>query len=117
MSSHSVDRDQIIDDNLDGLIGWALQDAVSGTEPSPQVWERIQQRVVDGVEALAPDPPQRHKTFPRRKETSLILWGATSRYARVRIGLICVAVSMACYCGRFTYRSTTSATLRLSVRT
>jgi len=32
-------------DELDGLIRWALRERVDGAVPSPQVWERIRERV------------------------------------------------------------------------
>ncbi len=66
MGMHSADKDGIANDGLDGLIRWALQDAVAGAEPSPQVWERLQQRVLDdGASAVAGPPPRKRPFTPR----------------------------------------------------
>ena len=47
MSSRKRDKEQLVNDSLDGLIRWALHDSVAGAEPSSQVWERIEGRVVE----------------------------------------------------------------------
>lgn len=46
MNSHRRVKEKQIDDSLDGLIRWALHDSVARAEPSSQVWERIEARVV-----------------------------------------------------------------------
>ncbi len=67
MSLHRADKEKLVDEYLDGLISWALQDSVACAEPSPQVWERIQQNVIEGAEnAAANPPPARDLGFPRR---------------------------------------------------
>ena len=64
MSSRRADRERHVNHELDSLIRWALHDAVDGEEPSPQVWERIQQRISDDVSAAGASPPPR--LFSRR---------------------------------------------------
>ena len=49
------------DDGVDYLISWALQDSVVGAEPSPRVWERIQQSIADDEETVVEDAPDWHK--------------------------------------------------------
>jgi hypothetical protein len=66
MSLHRADRDRLLDDNLDSMLRWALQDSVASVQPSSQVWERIEQQVVEGVESAAIDPPTRRRAFSRR---------------------------------------------------
>jgi hypothetical protein len=53
MNSRRLDR-ECSDNDMDCLIYWALHDAVADARPSPQVWERVQQRIADdaGVVAL-----------------------------------------------------------------
>jgi hypothetical protein len=53
MSSHRVDDEWSTNDSIDGLIRWSLQDSVAGAEPSPQVWDRIQQHVAEEREQVA----------------------------------------------------------------
>lgn len=48
MSSHKIQPKmggQPLDE-IDELIGWTLQDEVAGEEPSPQVWQNIQARLM-----------------------------------------------------------------------
>jgi hypothetical protein len=59
MSSRRADRERQADHAFDSLIRWALHDTVDGAEPSPQVWERVQQRVSDDVSAAGTSPPSR----------------------------------------------------------
>lgn len=53
MSLHRVNRDLSADYGTDCLIRWVLRSSVAGAEPSPQVWERIQQRITHEA-AVAP---------------------------------------------------------------
>ena len=64
MSSRRADRERHTHHDFDSLIRWTLHDAVDGEEPSPQVWERIQQRISDDVSATGASPPSR--LFSRR---------------------------------------------------
>jgi hypothetical protein len=57
MSSHSKDPDVGLD-NLDGMIRWALHEAVADAEPSPDLWERIENQV-RSVERRRRDRPLR----------------------------------------------------------
>ena len=72
------DKERHIDDNLDGLIRWSLQDSVAGAEPSPQVWERIQQHV-KAAEVAQMEPPARDSIWPRRPWLGWLL-GAGADY-------------------------------------
>jgi hypothetical protein len=58
MNLRRVDRDQSSNDNVDRLIRWALHDSVAGAEPSPQVWERIQQSITDQAKSQAVSAPR-----------------------------------------------------------
>jgi hypothetical protein len=53
MSCHRATRDHFGDDGLDAVIRWTLHDAVAAAEPSPHVWECIQQRVKREAEAAS----------------------------------------------------------------
>jgi hypothetical protein len=61
------DKDRFAEDGLDGLIRWALHDSVADAEPSPLVWERIQQRILDERETTTP-------SLPRRRIWSRSMW-------------------------------------------
>lgn len=54
MSSHRINLDEI-----DKLIRWALMDEVAGEEPSPQVWQNIQARLVARSQAMPSQPEMR----------------------------------------------------------
>lgn len=43
-------------DELDELIRWALLDKVAGEEPSPQVWQNIQARLMVRSQAMPSQP-------------------------------------------------------------
>jgi len=43
-------------DGLDELIRWALLDEVAGEEPSPQVWQNIQARLMVRSQAMPSQP-------------------------------------------------------------
>ncbi len=43
-------------DGLDELIRWALLDEVAGEEPSPQVWQNIQTRLMMRSQAMPSQP-------------------------------------------------------------
>ncbi|MBM4429572.1 MAG: hypothetical protein FJ026_04385 [Chloroflexi bacterium] len=47
------------EDDLGRLIRWSLEDAVSGAEPSPDVWPRILQQVKQKGAASEPGPVRR----------------------------------------------------------
>jgi ABC-type dipeptide/oligopeptide/nickel transport system ATPase subunit len=64
MSLNRADRGQFTD-NIDCVIRWTLRDAVAGTQPSPQVWKCIQQRITDGAGVATTNAPARHKTLLR----------------------------------------------------
>ena len=66
MSLRKADKDQFINDNLDGLIRLVLQDSVAGAEPSPQVWERNEQHNVKIDKARSTATFVQHKTAPPR---------------------------------------------------
>jgi hypothetical protein len=66
MSLRRSDKEQLVDDSLDGLIRWALHDSVADAEPSPQVWERIRQRVVEDAEGAMAPSSARRRVLPRR---------------------------------------------------
>lgn len=53
------------DDGMDHLISWALQDSVAGAEPSPQVWERIQQSIADNDAIVVEDAPAWYRVLLR----------------------------------------------------
>jgi hypothetical protein len=77
MSLPKADKDQYIDDNLDVLLRWALQDSVAGAEPSSQVWQRIQQQI-EGGEPVVTDPPARHRVRSRRPWLGWLLGAGAS---------------------------------------
>ena len=54
MSSHKIrlDMEGQSLDAIDDLIRWALLDEAAGEEPSPQVWQNIQARVVAHSRAM-----------------------------------------------------------------
>ncbi len=64
MNLHRVKESS--DDGVDYLISWALQDSVVGAEPSPQVWERIQQSIADNAATAAADAPAWYDALLRR---------------------------------------------------
>ena len=71
MSSHRIQpkmRDQSLDE-IDELIRWALLDEVAGEEPSPQVWQNIQARVMAHSRAM---PSQSAVERPWRQFASLL---------------------------------------------
>jgi hypothetical protein len=77
MSLNRVDRDPSVD-NIDSIIRWALRDSVADAEPSPQVWERIRQRIRGRAGASVERAPARHKALLRRLWPSqLVRPGAT----------------------------------------
>jgi hypothetical protein len=53
------------DDGIDCLTRWALQDSVAGAEPSPQVWERIQQSIADNGVTVSKDAPAWYEALLR----------------------------------------------------
>jgi hypothetical protein len=57
MSSHNAETEHLAGDILDGLVRLILRDSVMGAEPSPLVWERIQDQVQQ--EAKTPPKPAR----------------------------------------------------------
>jgi hypothetical protein len=56
-------QSQSVENGLDQLIRCMLYDSVAGAEPSPQVWERIQKRVLDDKRAARTSTFARCKTF------------------------------------------------------
>ena len=66
MSLHKREREKQINESLDGLIRWALQDSVADAEPSPRVWERIRQQAANERLAASPPSPPRRRGLPRR---------------------------------------------------
>ena len=76
MSSHEIQHNmesQPLDD-IDRLIRWALVDEVGGEEPSPQVWHRIQARLVTHSRAV---PSQSRVKRPWRQFASALQgWAA-----------------------------------------
>jgi hypothetical protein len=55
MSLRRSDRIPFSDSALDYLIGWCLHSLVTGEEPSPQVWSRIEDRIRSDSRVTAPD--------------------------------------------------------------
>jgi hypothetical protein len=68
MSLHRADK--VVDDGLDSLIRWALYDSVADAEPSPQVWENIQESIASERKTTVARGPARRKIMPRR-----LWWG------------------------------------------
>ncbi len=64
MSSRRAERDRRTHNEFDSLIRWALHDSVAAEEPSPDVWEQIQQRIADDATVARAAPPSR--IFSRR---------------------------------------------------
>ena len=58
MSSHRIQPEMEGQplDGLDELIRWALLDEVAGEEPSPQVWQNIQTRLMMRSQAMPSQP-------------------------------------------------------------
>lgn len=58
MSSHRIqpEMEEQPLDGLDELIRWALLDEVAGEEPSPQVWQNIQTRLMMRSQAMPSQP-------------------------------------------------------------
>jgi hypothetical protein len=54
MSSRKANHEWSANDALDGLIRWAIRDSVADQEPSPDVWECIQQSLAQDYETVAP---------------------------------------------------------------
>jgi len=73
MSSHRREKEKQLDDYLDGLIRWALHDSVAGAEPSSQVWERIEGRVVEELGQAAKLHRSRRQTFRPRSWLAWLL--------------------------------------------
>jgi hypothetical protein len=63
MSFHRGQRGQSIENGLDQLIRCILYDSVADAEPSPQVWERIQKRILDEKPAAKKSVFGRYKTL------------------------------------------------------
>ena len=76
MSSHKIQlktEGQSLDE-IDELIRWALLDEVAGEEPSPQVWQNIQARVMARSWAM---PGQSGAKWPwRRFASTLQAWAS-----------------------------------------
>jgi len=66
MSSHRIQPEL---DGLDELIRWALLDEVAGEEPSPQVWQSIQARLMLRPQAM---PSQSRVKRPWRQLASAL---------------------------------------------
>jgi hypothetical protein len=66
MSLPRANANRCTDDDLDGLIRCVLQESVAGAEPSPLVWERIQEQVAGEERALTPRSRAPHKSLSRR---------------------------------------------------
>ena len=62
------------DDGMDYLISWALQDSVAGAEPSPQVWERIQQSITDN-DVTVKDAPAWYQVLLRYLSARWLIGG------------------------------------------
>ena len=52
-------------DGIDELIRWVLVDEVAGEEPSPQVWDHIQQRIKTDTGTAGFGGPTWHKALSR----------------------------------------------------
>ncbi len=77
MSSHKIQSKMQGQpfDAIDELIRWALVDEVAGEEPSPQVWQNIQARLMTRSQAI---PSQSGVERPWRQFASLLqawAWG------------------------------------------
>ncbi len=74
MSSHRIQPQKDLSlDTMDELIRWALVDEFASEEPSPQVWQNIQARVM----AHSGTVPSRPRTeSPLRQFASFVLAGA-----------------------------------------
>jgi ABC-type dipeptide/oligopeptide/nickel transport system ATPase subunit len=66
MSSHRTNKGKSTNKSIDYLIRWALHDSVADAEPSPQIWERIQERITDGAGAVMTNAPAWHEMLLRR---------------------------------------------------
>jgi len=64
---------------LDSLIRWALHDSVADDEPSPEVWKRIQQDIVNERRTAVARTPVRPHGKPRRLWLGWLL-GAGAEY-------------------------------------
>ncbi len=65
--------EEYFDDGIDCLTRWALQDSVVGAEPSPQVWERIQQSIADNAATAAEDAPAWYEALLRRLSALVLI--------------------------------------------
>jgi len=66
MSSHRIQPKL---DRVDELIRWALLDEVAGEEPSPQVWQSIQARLIPRPQVM---PSQSRMKRPWRQLASAL---------------------------------------------
>ena len=76
MSLTRADRGQSVD-KIDCVIRWTLRDSVAGTQPSPQVWNRIRQRILDDAGQATANAPVWNETLLRL----LLNLGLTLRYS------------------------------------
>ncbi len=75
MSLRKMKSKEYFDDGIDCLTRWALQDSVAGAEPSPQVWERIQQSIADNGATIIADSPAWYEVLLRRLSARWLIGG------------------------------------------